>query len=200
MAGVPNWQFGKYNDPKNNDYKVLMDEGYHKPRFPGQAAHLLPPLAEFHNGPAGMAYNPGTALNEEWKDHFFVAEFVGSATRSGIHAFTLKPSGASFELDRSVQLMEGLQATGLDFGPDGALYFADWIEGWALNGEGRIWKLDSPSDTESTARTATKNLLAENLSNRSTDALLKSVGTYRYEGAQESPVRNCQQTGYGVIW
>lgn len=168
-----NWQFGKYNDPKNNDYKVLMDEEYYKPHFEEQAAHLLPPLARFHDGPAGMAYNPGTALGEKWNDHFFVAEFVGSATQSGINAFTLKQSGASFELDRDIQVMQGLQATGLDFGPDGALYFADWIEGWALNGEGRIWKLDSPADAESSVRAITKNLMAEDFSDRSSGELLE---------------------------
>src|SRR5699024_6717101 len=54
-----NWQFGKYTDPKNNDYKVWMDEGYFKPRFKHQAAHILPPLSAFVNGAAGMAYNPG---------------------------------------------------------------------------------------------------------------------------------------------
>lgn len=171
-----NWQFGKYDDPRNNDYKVLMDEEYYKPRFDSQAAHLLPPLSRFHNGPTGMAYHPGTALNEQWNDHFFVAEFVGSSTRSGIHAFTLKENGASFELDQEEKIMEGLLATGLDFGPDGALYFADWIEGWALNGEGRIWKLDSPADKESEDRIETRDLLAENFSGYSLEDLFEWLG------------------------
>ncbi|MEX2436064.1 MAG: HEAT repeat domain-containing protein, partial [Balneolaceae bacterium] len=168
-----NWQFGKYNDPKNNDYKVLMDEEYFRPRFEGQAAHLLPPIASYHDGPAGMAYNPGTALNKEWKDHFFVAEFVGTPSNSGIHAFSLKENGASFELDRDEQVLQGILATGLDFGPDGALYFLDWIEGWELNQKGRIWKLDSEAGSGSTLRTETKNLLAEDFTDRSSDELLE---------------------------
>src|SRR5690606_8630468 len=117
-----NWQLGKYKDPKNNIYKVWMDEAYYKPRFEGQAAHLLPPLAPYHSGPAGMVYNPGTALGEEWQDHFFVVEFVGSAPRSGINAFTLEPAGASFKLATDKQVFRGVQGTGLDFGPEGALY------------------------------------------------------------------------------
>lgn len=166
-----NWQFGKYTDPKNNSYKVWMDEGYNKTRFEGQAAHVLPPIAPFHNGPTGMAYNPGTALSDKWKDHFFVTEFPGSPTHSSIYAFTLKESGASFELERDEKIMQGILSTGMKFGPDGALYFADWIEGWAKKGKGRVWKLDTPGGADSAIRTETKNLLAEDFSNRSSEEL-----------------------------
>lgn len=167
-----NWQLGKYKDPKNNLYKVWMDEGFYKPRFEGQAAHLLPPLAPYHSGPAGMVYNPGTALGEEWQDHFFVVEFVGSAPRSGINAFTLEPDGASFTLASDKQVFRGVQGTGLDFGPDGALYMSDWIEGWGRNGKGRIWKLDKPAETGSQQRQDTQAILAEDFGPRSAEQLL----------------------------
>lgn len=171
-----NWQFGKYDDPRNNDYNVLMEESFFRPRFEEQAAHLLPPISRFYNGPTGMAYNPGRALGEKWEDHFFVAEFVGSASGSGIHAFTLTESGASFELGREEKIMGGLLATGLDFGPDGALYFADWIDGWALKGEGRIWKIDSPAEAGSEAREETRQLLASDVSTRGAGALKELLG------------------------
>ncbi|MEX0685306.1 MAG: HEAT repeat domain-containing protein [Balneolales bacterium] len=167
-----NWQFGKYNDPKNNEYKVWMDEEYFKPRFDNQSAHILPPIAAYHSGPAGMAYNPGTALSDRWKDHFFLVSFRGSPTNSVIYGFTLKENGASFELDKDQSIVEGILATGLDFGPDGALYFADWIEGWHVKGKGRIWKLDTAENSESSARVETKNLLAEDFSKHSSNALL----------------------------
>ena len=162
-----NWQFGKYDDPKNNSYKVLMDEEYYKPRFDGQAAHILPPLSRYRTGPAGMVYNPGTALSEEWKGYFFVAEFAGAASRSGINAFRLRPVGASFELESDREVMRGILATGLDIGPDGALYFADWMEGWELKQEGRIWRMDTPGGAESALRQDTQNRLGEDFSGHS---------------------------------
>ncbi|MEX2565411.1 MAG: HEAT repeat domain-containing protein, partial [Cyclobacteriaceae bacterium] len=136
-----NWQFGKYRDPKNNEYKVWMDEKMHLPRNQEQAAYFIPPIANYINGPTGMVYNPGLALGEQWKQKFFVAEFAGNPARSGIHAFSLKPKGASFELEETQQVMGGILATGMDFAPDGSLYFADWIDGWVNKGYGRIWKL-----------------------------------------------------------
>lgn len=137
-----NWQFGKYRDPDNNTYKVWMDEKMYVPRWKGQAAYILPTIKNFVNGPTGMLYNPGTALGPEYKNHFFVAEFVGNPATSGIHAFTLKPKGASFEFVQSRKILGGVLATGLDWGPDGAMYMGDWIDGWGTKDYGRIWKLD----------------------------------------------------------
>nr|WP_324260142.1 HEAT repeat domain-containing protein [Cellvibrio fontiphilus] len=167
-----NWQLGKYKDPKNNSYKPWMDENYYTPRFKDQAAHILPPVAPYYAGPTGMTYNPGTAFNDKWKDHFFVVEFVGSAARAGINAFTLKPKGASFELDKDENLFRGVLATGLDFGPDGAMYMSDWIEGWGLKQKGRVWKLDTPDTAGNAIRKETQALLAEDLSQRSAEDLV----------------------------
>jgi len=137
-----NWQFGKYRDKDNNTYKVWMDEKMYTPRWEGQPAYILPCIANYVNGPTGFLYNPGTALGPEWKNTFFVAEFVGNPTQSGIHAFKLKPKGATFELGQTQKVLGNVLATGIDFGPDGAMYLADWIEGWGTKDHGRIWKLD----------------------------------------------------------
>lgn len=137
-----NWQFGKYRDKDNNTYKVWMDEQMYKPRFEGQAAYILPCITNYVNGPTGMLYNPGTAMGAAWKNTFFVGEFVGNPARSGIHAFKLKPKGASFELAETQKVLGNVLATGIDFGPDGAMYLADWIDGWGTKDHGRIWKLD----------------------------------------------------------
>ena len=84
-----NWQFGKYTDPKNNRYNVWMDEVMFKPRWEGQAAYILPPLINYHNGPTGFTYNPGSGLGKKWQNHFFVSEFVGEPSGSHIWGFTL---------------------------------------------------------------------------------------------------------------
>ena len=171
-----NWQFGKYTDDKNNDYKVWMDEDYFRPRWEGQTAHILPPLKGFHSGPAGMTYNPGTALNESYKDHFFVMSFRGSVANSPIYAFSLNENGASYELASEQEALKGVLAVGLDFGPDGALYMNDWIRGWGQKDQGRIWKLDDEENANSEERIETKELLAESFSGKSADLLIEYMG------------------------
>lgn len=155
-----NWQYGKYRDPLNNTYKVWMDEKMYLPRFEGQAAYITPCISNFVSGPAGMVYNPGTALGPEYRNTFFIAEFVGNPSNSGIHGFKLKPKGATFELGEHKEIVSGVLATGLDFGPDGALYVADWIDGWDTHDYGRIWKLDHKDAATYPERKQVKELLA----------------------------------------
>lgn len=173
-----NWQYGKYRDPRNNTYKVWMDEKMYLPRFEGQAAYITPCISNFESGPAGMVYNPGTALGPEYNNTFFVAEFVGNPSNSGIHGFKLKQKGATFELAEHKQVMSGVLATGLDFGPDGALYIADWIDGWDTHDYGRIWKLDHKDAAANAVRKEVKTLLAANFADRNENdlgAMLKNA-------------------------
>ena len=161
-----NWQYGKYTDPDNNRYNVWVDEGMFKPRFDGQAAHITPPIAPYHPGPAGMVYEPGTALSDEWRKHFFVSSFQGSAANARIYAFRLRNEGAGFALESDRVLLQGILTVGLKFGPDGALYLADWMRGWEAKNEGRIWKVDSPTVASSAARVEVRSLLAQNFDAR----------------------------------
>lgn len=170
-----NWQFGKYTDPKNNSYKVWMDEKLYVPRWDGQAAYIIPPLQNFHNGPTGMVYNPGTALGKTWLDRFFLVEFVGDPSRSHIWSFNLKPKGASFELDTDIDMLSGVLPTGIKFGPDGALYLADWINGWGTKDYGRVWKLDVSEEKNDldTERAETERLMTLDFDDQSNDELVQ---------------------------
>jgi quinoprotein glucose dehydrogenase len=115
------------------------------PHFKDQAAHIVPPVQNLSDGPSGLVYNPGaTLLPDRYKGHFFFADFKGSAGLSGVRAFSVKPKGAGFELGDSEQFLWGLEATDVDFGPDGALYVSDWVEGWGITGKGRIYKVTDP--------------------------------------------------------
>ena len=162
-----NWQFGKYVDPDNNTYKVWMEESMFKPKTAGQAAWFTPPIAAWHAGPSGFAYNPGTGLGEAWKGYFFNSVFTGAPARASIQGFKLAPQGAGFRVTNDTALVQNVLVTGVTFGPDGALYLADWINGWGPKKNGRIWKLDVPASAANPLRAETKTLIGADFKTKS---------------------------------
>jgi putative heme-binding domain-containing protein len=164
-----NWQYGKYTDPRNNLYHVWMDEKLYIPRWEGQAAYIIPPIRNFHNGPTGMLWNPGTALGKRWTNKFFLVEFVGNANKSHIWSFDLKPKGASFDFNSEEDVVSGILPTGIRFGPEGALYASDWIFGWDTKNYGRIWKIDAEEKENDlkTEREQTKKYIQQDYAKQS---------------------------------
>jgi hypothetical protein len=166
-----NWQYGKYDQP-NEKYKVWMDEKLSVPHFPGQAAYLLPPIALAYDGPAGLKFNPGSALGIKWENHFFASFFTGSSANSKILAFTLKPKGSSFSLGKEVDLVGGIVPTGMAFAPNGSLFINDWKDSYDKKTEGRIWVLDV-KDQKHPLRLKTQSILAQGMSNKSIPKLME---------------------------
>ncbi|MAE28648.1 MAG: hypothetical protein CMJ87_06645, partial [Planctomycetes bacterium] len=110
------------------------------PHFPGQAAWILPPIANLADGPSGLTWYPGTGLDESYTDHFFLCDFRGGASYSGVHSFAVEPRGAGFALGPVERFLWGTLVTDIDFGPDSALYFTDWVTGWNMTGKGRVYR------------------------------------------------------------
>ena len=183
-----NWQYGKYTDPKNNKYHVWMDEKLSIPHWEGQAAYIIPPIRNFHNGPTGMLYNPGTALGKKWTNKFFLVEFVGAVNNSHIWAFDLKKKGASFDFKSEVDVISGILPTGIRFGPEGALYAADWVFGWNTKDFGRVWKIDVDETNNDLAaeRLQTKSFIQRDYAKLSSDVLEQGLFYSDYRVRQKS--------------
>ena len=134
-------------------YQYLKDRGpfnrekiWH-PFHPEQPAHIVPPIANFADGPSGLAFYPGTGLGDHFRGKFFLCDFRGNPGRSGIRTFRVKNKGATFDLVDSEQTFWRILATDLAFGPDGHLYVSDWVNGWNGLGKGRIYRIsDSRTD------------------------------------------------------
>lgn len=153
-------------------YQWLSDRGswnreklWH-PRHPGQAAWILPPIANFADGPSGLAYDPGVGLPDRYRDCFFLCDFRGGASYSGIRAFRLTRAGAGYELESTSQPVWRALATDVDFGPDGALYFSDWVTGWDKTGKGRIYRVRAAGMANDMALRAGARLLGSDMSRR----------------------------------
>jgi quinoprotein glucose dehydrogenase len=140
------------------------------PRFDGQAAWIIPPIANLTSGPSGLTHEPGTALPCV-ANQFLLCDFTGGADSSHIWAFPFLDEGAFYKLGEVTDLLGGVLATDADFGPDGALYVADWVEGWSGASKGRIWRVTDPAQQERPIVAETRELLSGDWSAREVGAL-----------------------------
>lgn len=136
------------------------DELLWKPHFAGQAAYVLPPIANVAHGPSGLTYYPGTGLDERYSNRFFLVEFEGDPRWSGVLSFRVERQAAGFALaGEPEKTIWNVCATDVDFGPDGALWLCDWVFGWQKTGKGRVFRVASAASHGSPAIAETRELL-----------------------------------------
>ena len=153
-------------------YNPWLAENLWKPQQADQPAYLTPSLANYSAGPIGFEYNPGTALSEKLAHTFFLAE-----SSKQISALRFEPAGAGFKMLDPRVVLTGPFITGLFFGPDGALYGANWGNNeWAPHEKGNVLKLDGASATKDSQRESVRKLIADGMSKRSVDELAELLG------------------------
>jgi quinoprotein glucose dehydrogenase len=72
-GGDSGWRLGYQFGTVMGRRGPFMAEELWKPHFPGQAAYIVPPIANVADGPSGLAYYPGLGLPERYQDHFFIS-------------------------------------------------------------------------------------------------------------------------------
>jgi len=134
----------------------------------GKAPYILPPSGFVSRGPCGLTSYPGTGLPERYQNHFFLCDFPG-----GVHAFGIKPKGATYELDDVHKFVWDLWPTDAKFGPDGRLYICDWVYGFPMTGKGRVFRVADPAFIADSVTKEVQGLLREGLSNQTPADLSK---------------------------
>jgi len=157
------WQW--VNEPTPRGF--FNEDGLWKPHFDGQAAYLHAPVANIGDGPSGVCFNPGTGMPPEYDGHFFLCDFRGEPAYSLIWDISMKERGAGFELVEKKPFVKGTLVTDCDFGPDGALYFSDWVSGWGQTGKGRIYRAFVPERAGSKEVLDVRAELARGMNERS---------------------------------
>lgn len=156
-------------------YQYLGDRGpwnreklWH-PYHEGQPAYIVPPIANFADGPSGLTSYPGTGMGDTYRNSFFLVDFRGGPGNSGVWNLRVKPKGAGFELGETKHFFWRCLATDVEFGPDGAMYATDWVNGWNGEGKGRLYRV-APSEKDPRSEEVRK-LLAEGVSGKTTPEL-----------------------------
>ncbi|HEY2783685.1 MAG TPA: PVC-type heme-binding CxxCH protein [Fimbriiglobus sp.] len=139
----------------------------------GPPAFVVPPIALFGNGPAGLTHYPGIGLNDKYKDHFFACDFKATTGQSVIWSLAVKPKGASFEVVDRQPFVRNMVPTDCEFGPDGAFYWSDWIGGWDKPKAGRIFKVSDPEAMINPHVAEAQKLIAEGMGKKTIAELVK---------------------------
>lgn len=147
-----------------------------KPWLPGMAPtqplFVTPPLANYSNGPAGFAHEPGTVMGAGLRGQFILDQFPSGQ----MDAFAIEPDGTAFKMTKLRTLNKGIMGIGLAWGPDGGMYMADWMGGYPLDGKGAVWRVDDPTGAGSTERKETQALLTEGFAKRAVNDLQILLG------------------------
>jgi quinoprotein glucose dehydrogenase len=161
-----------YYQYRGGKYNPWMDERIAFPDGEDRPASILPPLSLYLDGPSGFAYNPGTALNERYRGHFFLTQFPAGK----INAFKLEQDGAAYKMAGDHLMASGTAFTGCNFGPDGALYVADWQGGYPLKEKGAVWKIDDPKEASGEVRKEVARMLKQGAAGESNESLINRLG------------------------
>ncbi|CAN5914787.1 c-type cytochrome [soil metagenome] len=173
-GGDSGWQIGYQFITRPTLRGAFNLERLWRPESEGnEAASLLPPLANFSDGPSGICYDPGTGMPERYRDRFFLADFRGTAGNSGIRAFGVEPAGATFKPIDQHEFLWSVLATDVDVALNGGRYRTDWVEGWGQPMRGRIYRLIDPELDDPSTRGEIRSLLGEGFEHRSNDELLE---------------------------
>jgi quinoprotein glucose dehydrogenase len=172
-GGDSGWRIGYQHSPLSPAERIgpWSAEKMWAPRHEGQPAFLLPPICNIEDGPSGIAYYPGTGLNSSFLGSIFICHFNGAQAKSGIFNYSVKPKGASYEIADSKPFLTGALPTDVRFGPDGRLYFSDWVEGYPKSKRGRIYALSDPDHANDPIIKETQQLISGDWTKRSLDEL-----------------------------
>ncbi|MEY4938472.1 MAG: Quinoprotein glucose dehydrogenase precursor [Verrucomicrobiota bacterium] len=174
-GGDSGWRIGYQFAALEKDSPWLADNLW-QPRHEGQAAYLIPPICNMEDGPSGIAYYPGTGLNETYRGAIFVTHFKGSIARSGIYTYNLRPKGATYAIEDSKPFLTSALPTDVKFGPDGRLYTSDWADGWPKSKRGRIYAISDPLRVNDPLVRETKQLIGSDWPKKSFDELGALLG------------------------
>ncbi len=106
----------------------------------GELPGTLPMVAGTAEAPSGIVAYESTGLPTEYRGDLLVTSWGDHV----VERFHITPSGASFRatVQTLVRGGEDFRPVAIATGPDGSLYFSDWVDkSYPVHGKGRIWRL-----------------------------------------------------------
>jgi putative membrane-bound dehydrogenase-like protein len=133
----------------------------------GELPGTLPMVCGTGEAPTAIVAHRGWLWVTSWGDH-------------RIERYELTRRGVSFDatLDVAVQGDADFRPSGMAVAPDGAIWFADWVDrSYPVHGKGRIWRLELPTGLQvPTLRQTREEMRSTGVSNR--EEVIESLDPY----------------------
>jgi quinoprotein glucose dehydrogenase len=172
---------------------IWDDENEEKP------AYVIPCIKNISDGPSGLEYYPGTGFSEDFDGRFFLCDFRGTPTNSGVRSFRNKPVGAFYELVDDEQPIWSTLCTDIDFASDGKLYLSDWVFGWNGEDKGRIYTFFDEERVNSAVVKEVESILRDGLADQPIEAISALMAHKDQRVRQESQFELVKRKEIGVL-
>ncbi|MGE3308676.1 MAG: HEAT repeat domain-containing protein [Limisphaerales bacterium] len=156
-GGDCGWHIGWQFIESPNARGPWNSEGMWRPAEAAKIGYLIPPLANIGAGPSGITFNPGVGLPADMAGRFLMTDFRGGP--SGIWSISVEAKGAGYAVAEAKELIWNILPTDVEVGPDGGLYWTDWVQGWSKPGKGRIYRAYDPAVVDQPIVAETRRLL-----------------------------------------
>ena len=145
-GGDSGWRIGfQYIEEPRPRGPWNVEKMWHE-RWEGQPAHLLPPVKLIGVGPGGRGLLPGHRAGQALGRALLpgrLSRRPGEPER-GPHLHPDRPRAPASPWSEAQPFVWGVLTTDFEFGPDGAAYLTDWVQGWPKPGKGRLWRVFDP--------------------------------------------------------
>ena len=132
---------------------------------------IYPPIGHVGNGPSGVVRLTGPSVPPELRGKFLMCNFRGSPTRSEVLSIPIEPQGAGFTVGEVTPFLSALNASDVELGYDGRIFFVEFGSGWRPDDQGSVQVAEVVDPSLQKAGREIAQLFKEGFSHRSIDEL-----------------------------
>ena len=147
---------------------------------------IHPPVGHVGNGPSGVVRLTGPAVPTDLRGKFLICNYRGSSTRSEVLSISILSKGAGFELVEVTPFLSALNASDVELGYDGRIYFVEYGSGWAPDDKGSVQVAEPLAENLKKSGMDVARIIKDGFDHRPVEALIDLLGHMDLRVRQEA--------------